>query len=311
MANPPSGAEGRIYRHFRETQPAPQGIGVMNSAGKVLTWSLMFEDEDQLTAFFVHTESRFQKFPDNTDPVATERFMRFPAHKLPDVPDDGSHFEIPAAHADGETCPGHLPIPEGALPARVFGRAFGDNGEPASNSRSQDNYIEDRFEIPKSIQLKFLKAAEAGGNFAVPIELGRILASNAYLGHLDVNPLGGDQTGAETLGETIELFATANPESPGLFRISGRTIAAGGPNARGRGNDGRDWEHIVHLEWEGFIETADGEYTRVTLAAHGAEKLRWKVNRPAGDENDLAHLPAGRSLDFIAPVRYGVSAGNK
>ena len=44
VQNPPPGIEGRLYREFKRTQPAAQGICVANSSGKALAWSLMFED---------------------------------------------------------------------------------------------------------------------------------------------------------------------------------------------------------------------------------------------------------------------------
>ncbi len=43
--NPPVGPEGLLYREIGRSKPAPQGICVANSDGKVLDWALMFDGD--------------------------------------------------------------------------------------------------------------------------------------------------------------------------------------------------------------------------------------------------------------------------
>jgi len=54
--NPPADDEGLLYREVERSKPAPQGICVVNSAGKVLNWVLMFDDDKNLLAFFDHAK---------------------------------------------------------------------------------------------------------------------------------------------------------------------------------------------------------------------------------------------------------------
>ena len=51
---PPDDEEGRLYREIARSKLAPQGICVVNSAGKVLDWVLMFDDDQQVLAFLDH-----------------------------------------------------------------------------------------------------------------------------------------------------------------------------------------------------------------------------------------------------------------
>ena len=83
--NPPNDPEGRLYQEISRSKPAPQGICVVNSAGKVLDWALMFDDDESVLAFLDHALKRFRDHPDAKRPVAAERYMKFPSMKLPDV----------------------------------------------------------------------------------------------------------------------------------------------------------------------------------------------------------------------------------
>ena len=145
VQNPPPGIEGRLYREFKRTQPAPQGICVANSSGKALAWALMFEDDDSVLGFFDHAKSRYEKHPAGS--VDTERFRRFPKHKMDDLPGDGGVGNIPEGHGEHDRCPGHLRQSPGALSGKIVGRAYGEDGKPLSDARTQDNYVEDIFEI--------------------------------------------------------------------------------------------------------------------------------------------------------------------
>ena len=92
--NSPPGDEGRLYREIARSKPAPQGICVANSAGKVLDWALMFDDDESVVAFLDHSLARYREFPDARRAVPAERYMRFPSHKMPDVPD--TRAELPS-----------------------------------------------------------------------------------------------------------------------------------------------------------------------------------------------------------------------
>ena len=59
--NPPNDEEGRLYREIGRSRPAPQGICVVNSAGKVLDWALMFDDDKSVLAFLDHSARRFAR----------------------------------------------------------------------------------------------------------------------------------------------------------------------------------------------------------------------------------------------------------
>ena len=52
--NPPDNDEGRLYREIGRSKIVPQGICVVNSAGKVLDWVFMFDDDKSVLAFLDH-----------------------------------------------------------------------------------------------------------------------------------------------------------------------------------------------------------------------------------------------------------------
>ena len=58
-----------VARAGFRSKPAPQGICVVNSAGKVLDWVLMFDDDKSVLAFLDHVSKRFAKYPDAKRPV--------------------------------------------------------------------------------------------------------------------------------------------------------------------------------------------------------------------------------------------------
>ena len=76
LVNRPSDdEEGRLYREIARSRPAPQGICVVNSAGKVLNWTLMFDNDKSVLAFFDHARTRYAEFPDAKKPVAAEVYQ--------------------------------------------------------------------------------------------------------------------------------------------------------------------------------------------------------------------------------------------
>jgi hypothetical protein len=304
-----AGIESEIYRQLRRTQPAAQGICTMNSAGKVIAWSLSFDDNESVLTFLEHAKKRFNSHPNSG--LAAERFRRFPSSQLPDVPDDGMKLKIPKKHHADDRCPGELRMSRGSLPGKIVGRAFGKDGKPLSGIRSQDNYVEDTLEISRAMQVELLMASDkAVGRFLIPQLLAREFVGNAYLGMLDVNPLGGDRVRAKLLEESIQLWAQKHGD--GQLVISG-TSRVNSKNREGVVADtGRKWNHLVDLKWHGFMNLNAEGIREIVLSARGHEKLSWggpgsRVS-PDAAKNPVAHLPSGHSLDISSAVRYGITA---
>ena len=312
MANPPPGPEGDLYRELQRSRPAPQGICAVNSAGKVLSWSLMFEDDASVLGFLDHVVDRYRAHPDAA--VATERFMRFPGSELDATVDNGIIHRLPATHAEGDRCPGDLSPPEGWYRGRIVGRTVGVDGEPVSDARTQDNYIEDIFELRPSFQKELLQLLASAGDKPVrlPREFGRLLAGHAYLGQLDVNPVADDfRVDRDSARQDFQLWARAFSQNS--FQIWGTTDAFGKQSDIGNRNDGRLWSHSVALQWHGRLDlSADGSLlNKLTLIATGNEQLKWGNKdhfQRVGKVPDVAHLPAGRAIDFTGQVWYGLSA---
>ena len=156
--NPPDDEEGLLYREIERSKPAPQGICVVNSAGKVLNWTLMFDDDKSVLAFFDHAKERFAKYPDAKKPVAAEVYQKFPSQKRKDVEDSGKVLPVLDRHPEGKHCPAEPPLRKGTVAVRLFGRALDKDGKPVADTVRQENYIEDRFNIAVQTQEKLAKA---------------------------------------------------------------------------------------------------------------------------------------------------------
>jgi hypothetical protein len=312
--NPPVGPEGDLYREIARSRPAPQGICVANSDAKVLDWALMFDGDKSAVEFLDHCLKRYAEYPNAKKPVPAERYMRFPSQKLRDVRDTRRAIRIPDRHADGTRCPAKPALRKGTLVGRVVGRALDDDGKPVADAVLQENYLEARFEVSLEAQARFAKAlAEAGGKrFKVPDALVTAVVGSAFLGQLDVNPLGGRQIGGKTDRKDWEFWAQrtgGEKEKPARFRITGRSHIEGSHADVGGRKDGRRWLHSVKLEWEGYVDVQDDRITHLVLAADGHERLRWggpQANLTT--KNIIQHLPAGRTLDVDCDVRYGLVA---
>lgn len=306
VRNPPSGVEGQLYQELKRTQPVTQGICTMNSSGKVLAWSVMFDGNESVLGFLDHVADRFEETPDAAKPVMAERFMRFPVHKLDDMPNREGELEFPLEHE----CLGDLPRPKGSILTKVVGRALDANGLPLSNARVQENYIEDRFSVPLSFQQTLGDAAKATGGdaFRIPNAFARLLVQNAYLGMLDVMPIGDALIRAKTTKADIVLWARRTGETQ--LQIWGTSDVSAHQDERGNRGDSRIWEHDITLEWQGAIEFNDDDHSaisKLTFIAVGSERLSW--NRGSDQEDGLqnvADLPAGRRIDFQGKVRYGM-----
>jgi len=310
--NPPVGPEGLLYREIGRSKPAPQGICVANSDGKVLDWALMFDGNRSLVQFLDHCLKRYAAFPDAKKPVPAERYMRFPSRKLPDVKDTRVAIQIPSHHPTGRRCPAQPALKKGTLVGRVVGRALDKSGKPLADTTLQENYLEARFEIPVDVQASFAKAlANAGSKrFLVPDEFGEAIVRPAYLGQLDVSPLGGRQVGGRTDRKSWKFWAQRiGNGQPVRVHMTGQSDVSARDAALGRRSDGRRWTHTIRLQWEGYLDVGGNRVTHLVLAAHGHEKLHWGNGLSLlTTRNIIRNLPAGRTLNVDGDVRYGLIA---
>ena len=300
--HPPDNAEGRLYGEIRRSRILPQGICVVNSAGKVLDWVFMFDDDESVLAFLDHARNRFAEFHDATKPFPAERYMHFPSQKLADVEDNGKAVPTVERHPEGESCPAKPRVPAGTIIARVFGRALDKDGKPVDDTVRQENYVEDRFSVPVVSQEALTKALAAAGTerFKIPDDLTRLFMSHAFMGELDVNPFG-DVNGSS--GQCMDCaFWVHKVQADGNGRmqihIDGKSEVAGVAGDGQKGN-GPSWQHQVNLAWEGLIEMQGNRMTRILLVARGTEKLK------RGNKNE----EPGRHAVFIdlnCGVRYGI-----
>ena len=189
--NPPDDEEGRLYREIGRSKIVPQGICVVNSAGKVLDWTVDVRRRQERARLPRPCCQRFAQFPDAKKPVAAERYMKFPSQKLADVADNGKVPVDPRTPSRREKLSGEAAVRQGTVVARVFGRALDKDGKPVADTVRQEHYVEDRFHVPVAMQEALAKAlADAGTErFRLADDLARLLVSHAFLGQLDVNPL--------------------------------------------------------------------------------------------------------------------------
>jgi hypothetical protein len=308
--NPPPDVEGRLYHEIGRSRPAPQGICIVNSAGKVLAWSLMFDDDNSVLAFLGHCRKRFAQFPDAKRPFPAERYMKFPSQKLADVEDNGRAPVIVERHPEGQHCPASPGFQKGTILVRLFGRALDKDGRPVADTRRQEHYVEDRFHIPLDMQDALARTLRDAGSkrLRLPSDLFRLLVSHAYLGQLDVNPV--SAPGGEGNLKTCEFWAQKIEGTDGntiRVHIKGKSEAVGHQGRIDQGVDGRIWQHEVNLTWEGILEMKKDRMSRLLVVARGSEKLKWgnKAWNLTG-QGDVTRLPAGHAIDLSCAVRYGI-----
>jgi hypothetical protein len=312
--HPPAGMEGELYAEIGRSKPAPQGICVVNSAGKVLAWSLSFDDEASIVAFLDHVVTRFRQTPDARHPVVAERFMKYPSQKLIDVNDNGQKITIPSQHSKVDRCPAESILENGTMVGRMIGRALDSQGQPIPDTIRQEHYMEARFPIPVAHQEELVAAVKQadGKPFPLPHEFARGLVGHAFLGQLDVNPLG-TIPGSRNDGRSWEFTAQRVPSADSeivRIRMDGKSHIAGGQdNGQDFDTDGRHWNHRVSLSWQGYLDIRDGQVSRLVMLANGEEQLRWmNTHILLSTESDVEHLMAGHPIDLDCRVRYGLIA---
>ncbi len=310
--NPPSGVEGQLYAEIGRSKPAPQGICTANSDGKVLAWALSFDDDASILKFLDHALQRYRQHPDASVSGTAQRYMKFPSRKLNDVSDNDRRIRIPADHGD-QQCPGTPVTQAGTLVGTIIGRALNENGKPVSDTVLQEHYMEARTEFGVDIQQQLWQATRTadGDRFRIPDDVSKALVAPAFLGQLDVDPLGlvpgskNDHRHWDFHGQQVE----SGSADVTRIRIEGRSDVAGGQDAVGNRTDGRLWQHRVTLAWCGFIELQDHHVSRLTILAEGEERLRWGNERfDFQGESAAQHLMAGHPIDLECGVRYGLTA---
>ncbi len=307
--NPPYDEEGRLYREIGRSKILPQGICVINSAGKVLAWAEMFDDDKSVLAFLDHCLQRFAQFPDARKPFPAERYPKFPSQRGPDVQDNGKAPAVVERHPEGKSCPGKPRVQRGTIDARLFGRALEKDGKPMADTLRQEHYVEDRFQVPVAMQEALAKSLQDAGSdrFRVADDLARLLVSHAFLGELDVNPVvsvNGSKCGLKRCGFWAQRTEGADG-GPVRIRIEGNSEARGVQGGDEHG--GRLWRHEVQLAWEGILEVKKDRVSRLLLVARGSEKLTWgNVPREVPDDAGVILAFAGRAPELRCGVRYGI-----
>jgi len=313
--NPPRGIEGELYAEIGRSKPAPQGICTVNSNGKVLTWALSFDNDASILKFLDHVAARYKKGSDAQKFVTAERFMTFPGRRMSDVKDNGKRMRIPEQHASGDRCPAKPALEKGTLVGRIIGRPLDDNGKPINKTIRQEDYMEARYEVPVAYQEQLAVAAEqeSGKRFRVPDAFARSLISPAFLGQLDVNPLGevpGSRNDRRSWKFTGRVVDSAKSSVVRIL-IQGQSDVKGG-QAPGRNphGDGRLWDHRVALRWRGYADIKDHRVVKLVMLANGDERLRWGNERfNFLGKSDASHLMAGHEINLDCEVRYGLTAG--
>jgi hypothetical protein len=164
--------------------------------------------------------------------------------------------------------------------------------------------LAERFNVPVIRQEALAKALAAAGTerFKIDDDLARVLVSHAFMGELDVNPLGGVNgskgqcTDCTFWGQKVQ----ADGDGPVRVQIDGKSEVAG-VAGNGQNGAGPPWRHQVKLAWKGLIEMKGNRMTRLLLVARGAEKLQ------RGNKNE-GRLPGGHAvfIELDCGVRYGM-----
>ncbi len=306
--NPPQGVEGALLAEISRSKVAAQGICSVNSAGKVLAWTIAFDNSDSILKFFEHMQERYHQFPDDKQAVPAERYRRFPSVPLATAKDSLVSLRIPQQHPIGEPCTGILKGTGDDFIARIIGRALDHQGNPIADTTLQEHYMEARLEIQPQLQFDLARAAKsaAGQRFRLPDSLSQRIVSRTYLGMLDVDPTG-QVPGSKSDALQWSFFGGEIPHDD---KTVTRIQIEGGSHASGRlGNNlklasGHNWEHQVTLKWYGFIDLRDQRIIKISLLGGGDEKLLWQITH--ADQGAATRLPSGHPIDLDGGVLYGI-----
>jgi hypothetical protein len=310
----PDKDERWLYQRISRVKLAPQGICVLNSAGQVLAWVQMFDDDRSVLDFLDHGLKCFRANADAKRLVATERYMSFPSARHKDFRDEVKPPAVVAeGHPPGKSCPAHAgkePVPAGSVLARLVGRALDDKGKLLADTVRQEHYVEDQFSVKPAMQRALAKVlgSAGAGPVRLPDDFARLCAAHAHLGHIDVQPcLCMIKGRAENKGEWKRCgFRARKVKATGgttLWRVEGQSEVVSEVAINGNG------VHNVKLTWEGFIRMKGDRMVHLLLAARGREKLQFaKDDHPLKKtkRDEVALLPAGRPIDQEGGVRYGI-----
>jgi hypothetical protein len=303
-----------LYQRINRAKLAPQGIGVLDAKGQVLTWVQTFDNDRSVLDFLDHSRKRFQETANVEENIVTERYLKFPSGKVADYQDQ---TPLPAVlaqgHPKGRSCPakdGKGKVQPGLIRARLVGRALDGQGNLFADTVKQEHYVEDQFPLTPAMQRALTSAlAKAGTEWLrLPEDFGKLCGTHAHLGHIDVQPcLCLIKNQAENKGEWRQCAFQARKSRVGqetiLWRVEGQSEVVSEVAVNGRG------VHDIKLAWEGFIETRKERVTKLVLSARGKERLQFaKDDHPLKklQADEVAFLPAGRPIDVDCGVRYGI-----
>ena len=297
-----SGAAGRLFSDISKSKLAGQGLAVLNSDGQVLEWVLMFDNPEEIGNFLDHATARFANFPDGSRAVMTERHMRYPSEAMTSMAAPGPVRH--SQHAVGEKCPGDNAVADGSVRIDLIGRTLTSTDKFSTDVLTQDNFVQDMFDLDSRIQGLIVDAVEGseGVRFELPRELSKAIQAHAYLGQLDACPIPNLHGGQIELDEA-ELFGTVvqNSKSRTVLKIEGTTKAASSLDRGGR----PFYDHSVTLEWSGYMVIQSGQIKRFALIGRGHEEFQWSQGGSAAVEA-VRNLPAGHIVDQEGPVQYGL-----
>ncbi len=279
VLRPGDDEEGDLFRNIAHLQVAPQGMGVLNAAGQLLSWTETYDDAGAVLRYLDDGVARYHQHVLGSKAVATARWWQFPSGRRPDG--EQAATPLPAGH-DGP-CPYAYQFPIGSLKVRLVGRALNAAGKPLTDTLHQEHYVEDAFMLPSTL-----------GQNSLPTQVARILATHAHLGHLDVQPLNNPLGGIPSV-ERLDLRLEPDAAHPGRLLLSGTSDVASAKASR--------YSHRVSLRWHGTIEVRDKHMRRLTLLAEGTEHLVWQAPTSKGCLERC--LPTGHAMEYNGPVRFG------
>jgi hypothetical protein len=307
-----------LFQRINRVKLAPQGICVLDTRGRVLTWVQMFDSNQGVLDFLDHSLKRFKESTPSAEAVVTQRYLRYSSEQAADFHDETKLPVIARGHPQGKTCPSKNAkgaIPRGAIVARLVGRALDEQGRPMTDIVNQEHYAEDQFTIPLQMQevIADTLSLPETGRVRLPEAFGKLCATYAHLGHLDVRPVFGNGD-HQNRGEwrqcefwaekAADVGASRGASATGAtWRVRGESEIVSEVAINGKG------VHNVKLTWDGFLKIKGKQMTSLLLSARGKEKLQFeKDDHPLKKvkRDEVVFLPGGRPIDMESGVRYGI-----